>query len=378
LAKNTGRYGERLESAKASLVQVEQLEEGTARIKILDAIGMVAVEGLQLTVVPKIPRDHFLEIAGRSPQFPRMATLPGALESEERFAVLVCHWFMVCLERILAEGLVRDYREVERETEMIRGQLEPLETARLFYRGRLAVAARFEEFDQDNALNRILLEAAKTIARAPALPGHLRRRALRALAQMPGIGILTRPDLSVWVDRNNAHYGDGILLAKEVIAASGRALSKGQGAAWTFLYRTAIPIEEGIRAILTESLEPIPVHNRSFPLGDSSLRVNPDLVFGGVSAVGDVKYKLDRVKWDRGDLYQVVAFAAAAEAKMAILVDFKKDTAPACPPVRFGDIEVRNAFWRTGTGVSVESAKASLLAEVMAVLDEKGLVGTTA
>jgi 5-methylcytosine-specific restriction endonuclease McrBC regulatory subunit McrC len=377
LAKNTGRYGEPLEDSSASLIRVDRLEGDMARIKVVDAVGMVAVEGLQLTVVPKIPQDHFLEIVARSPQLPRMATLPGALRSEKRFVLLLCEWFMACLERILAEGLVRDYREVQGETTAIRGQLEPLETARLFYRGRLAVAARFEEFDHDNALNRILSEAAKVIVRAPALPDHLRSRALRALAQMPGVGILTRSDLSARVDRNSSHYGAGILLAKEVIEASGRTLGKGHGSALTFLFRTAVPIEEGIRSILAEGCRPITVRKHSFPLDGSSLQVNPDLVFGSISAVGDVKYKLDRERWDRGDLYQVVAFAAAAETKSAILVDFRNGTATACPPVRFGGIEVRNACWRAGPGVSFESARASLLADVMAILGEKVLAGPT-
>ena len=101
------------------------------------------------------------------------------VEEDVHFAVLICQWFLVALERILAESLLCDYREVREESGAVRGRLLRLPTARLFYRGRLAVVAEFEEFDHDNALNRVLLAAARILVGASFLPEHLRRRGLK-------------------------------------------------------------------------------------------------------------------------------------------------------------------------------------------------------
>jgi hypothetical protein len=350
------------------LIRVERLGDGSARIKVIDAVGLIAIDGLELIIVPKIPQDHFLEIIGRSSGMPRLSTMPGHMEADQSFTVLVCEWFIRALERILAEGLLRDYRETKDQTTTVRGHLEPLGTTRLFYRGRLAVEARFEEFDQDNALNRVLAEAARTIGQASPLPDGLRRRAVRALAQMTGVGTMLPSDKAVTVDRSSAHYADGLLLAKEVLAAAGRSFAGHESKAWTFLYRTAIPVEEGIRKILAEGCDPLKVRKKSFPLGGVTARANPDLVFGDTLAVGDVKYKTGGTDWDRNDLYQVVAFAAAARAEKGLLVDFGRDVAIPRAGVTFGDIEVINARWTATPSTPFEGARESLVSQVMTAL----------
>jgi hypothetical protein len=353
------------------LIRVERLGGGSARIKVIDAVGLIAIDGLEMMIVPKIPQDHFLEIIGRSGGMPRLSTMPGHLETDQSFTVLVCEWFIRALEHILAEGLLQDYRETQGQTTTVRGHLEPLGTTRLFYRGRLAVEARFEEFDQDNALNRVLAEAARTIGQAAALPEGLRRRAVRALSQMTGVGTMLPSDQAVTIDRSSAYYTDGLLLAKEVLAAAGRSIAGHESKAWTFLYRTAIPVEEGIREILAEGCGPLKVRKKSFPLGGLTVRANPDLVFGNTLAVGDVKYKTGGTDWDRSDLYQVVAFAAAARVEKAFLVDFGRDAVAPLPGVAFGNIEVINARWKAAASVPFEEARKALVGQVTAVLGAK-------
>lgn len=122
-------------------------------------------------------------------------------------------------------------------------------------------------------------------------------------------------DLDAVIDRKSSYYRDGFLLAKEVIAASGRSLRRGGRRSWTFLFRTPIPVEEGLRSIIRDGLLPVAVGNTSVALGGTTMRVHPDLIFGDLAAVGDVKYKTGGPDWDRGDLYQVVAFATAADPR---------------------------------------------------------------
>lgn len=368
LAKGTDRFGDALEDSDASLIRVERLVNGAVRVKVVDSVGMVAVDGLQLTIEPKIPQHHFLDVISRSTRLPRLATRSGGLEAGSAFAVLICQWFLGALERILAVGLLHDYREVRAETRAVRGRLLPLPTARLFYRGRLAVAAEFEEFDADNPLNRVLLAAARILIAAPFVPDHLRRRALRAASRLEGVGELVPSDLHTEIDRRSSYYRDGFLLAREVIASSGRSLRSGGTKAWTFLFRTAIPVEEGLRSIIREGMEWISVGNPSMALGGTAMRVHPDLVFGDWAAVGDVKYKLDRLAWDRADLYQVVAFAAAAGVESAVLVDFRRPDLGTLDPVWFDQIKISNVSWPTDPALSPREAARALVAQLDSAL----------
>ncbi len=367
LAKGTGRFGEEIASSDSSLIRVETASGGAARVKVLDAIGMIAVDGMQLTVKPKIPQQHLLDIVSRSNRLPEIATAPGGLKKDTHFAVLICHWFLAALERILAEGLLRDYRELREEAKTVRGRLLKLPTARLLYRGRLAVEAEFDELDQDNPLNRVLLAAARILVAAPFVPEHLRRRALRAAARMEGVGEMTPADLNAPIDRRSSYYRDGLDLAKEVIAASGRSLRRGNQGSWTFLFRTAIPVEEGLRSIIQDELKPMSIGKRSVALKGSALRVYPDLVFGDSVAVGDVKYKVDRTDWDRGDLYQVVAFATAAGVKFAVLVDFRHPDLKPLDPVWFDQVQVSNVSWLTDPALTPDQAAKALVAKIRGV-----------
>ncbi len=63
------------------------------------------------------------------------------MDESENLAVLVAHWFVTALERVLEEGLARDYRQHRDELTAVRGRVLPLNTARLFYRGRGAAQA---------------------------------------------------------------------------------------------------------------------------------------------------------------------------------------------------------------------------------------------
>jgi 5-methylcytosine-specific restriction endonuclease McrBC regulatory subunit McrC len=338
------------------------------RVKILDAVGLIAADGLQLIVEPKIPQRHLLDIVGRSRRLPEITPPPGVLGESAHFAVLICQWFLVALEQILAEGLIQDYHEVSEETNAVRGRLLKLPTARLFYRGRLAVAAEYEEFDQDNALNRVLLAAARVLIGAPFLPEHIRRRALRATARMEGIGVMVPADLEATIERRSSYYRDGFLLAKEVIAASGRSLRRGDRKSWTFLFRTPIPVEEGLRSIIRDGLKPLAVRKTSVALGGTTKSVKPDLVFGDCAAVGDVKYKTGKLDWNRGDLYQVVAFATAASVQSAVLVDFRPPGTKTLEPVWFDQVKVSNVSWPADPTLSSEEAGVALVAQIKTAL----------
>jgi 5-methylcytosine-specific restriction enzyme subunit McrC len=346
LAKGTDRYGNLVTDSGASLIKVERVSGSHARVRVLDAVGVVSVTGLQLLIEPKIPKAHLLFLAERSGALPAMAKQRVMLKEDQHLASLVTHWFVTALERLLEEGLSRDYRVERGRQDAVRGRLDPVQTARMLYRGQVGVYSEYEEFDFDTALNRLLLAAAQIVASGSSLTTGLRQRAARAIKCMDDVGLLRSSDMRAEVDRAAAHYRDGITLAKEVIRSSGRGLEASATMGWAFLFRTAAPVESGLRAILKEALAyETRVEKRTFPLGDSSKTVSPDLVFGDVEAIGDIKYKVRNDDWARADLYEVVAFAEAAGVSEAVLVDFQAPHSQLAQPLTFGKIGVNGVAW---------------------------------
>jgi hypothetical protein len=94
------------------------------------------------------------------------------------------------------------------------------------------------------------------------------------------------------------------------------------------------------------------------------MTANPDLFFDEGLAVGDVKYKLAGSDWDRGDLYQAVAFAAAARTVHASIVGFQAGSQPTISLVRWGDIHVRAMHWDASGNKTPESAAEELATEI--------------
>ena len=281
------------------------------------------------------------------------------MKESQNLVVLVAHWFVTALEKVLEEGLARDYLTHRDELTAVRGRVLPLATARLFYRGRVAVVADYEEFDFDTPINRTMLHVARQVAAATPLPATIRRRALRAAKRLDGVGWLRRSDAGVETDRRTHYYGDALKLARQIVAATGRTLDAGSRRSWTFLFRTPIPVEVGIRAIAAGALaDLVSVTNGKLPLSGANLTINPDLVFEDtdVCAIGDVKYKLLGPEWERSDLYEVVAFAAGYRVPRAVVALFAEPGAPPLSPVQIGDHRVSQVYWPADSSLSADAA----------------------
>jgi 5-methylcytosine-specific restriction endonuclease McrBC regulatory subunit McrC len=357
LARGTDRAPRPNSASGPTLIRVDRLDDEHASVTVVDSVGVVAIPGLQLEIRPKIPQSHLLHLVERSGVLPRFGLSATSVREDENLAHLIARWFVAALERVLEEGLSRGYRERMDELKAVRGRVMPLSTARLFYRGRLAVLSEYEDYDFDTPLNRLLLGAARVVAAGVPLPIDIRRRATRAIKRMDEVGEFRWSDLAAQAERPTAHYTDAATLAREVIGSSGRSLVSGAGRSWGFLFRTAGPVEAGIRSILKEGLtNEVAVAKKPFRLGNSKMKVNPDLVFGDVFAVGDVKYKLGENSWNRTDLYEVAAFAAAAELEQAVLANFRPLDSPALQPVQLGQIEVTELNWPTDVELEARDA----------------------
>jgi 5-methylcytosine-specific restriction enzyme subunit McrC len=313
-------------------------------VRVTDAVGVIAIPGLQITVKPKIPLPHLLVMFARAGVWPRLDDQRTAIEHSADLLELITLWFLSATERLLRLGLIRDYGAVCQEEPIVRGRLELLPTAKLYYSGRAAFECEYEEFTFDTPLNRLIRAAALAIAATTLVRRDVRARALRVVARVEEAGDLRSNDLAANVDRRTAHYRDPALLARALIQHVGRTPLAGGHTGWTFLIRTPEVVENALRSYLAEAMQES-VRRAGLQLKGTALTLNPDLVFGPPSAIGDVKYKLSSGDWNRADLYQLVAFATGFRVDHALLVQFRQPNVPGCPDLFVGGVRVSERTW---------------------------------
>ncbi len=333
--------------------------DGRWQVWVRDVVGVLVVGDLQILVQPKIPVPHLLHLFAAGGYLPRLDSSPvGQMGQADSLWQLIATWFQVALERVLRAELVRDYEPAREPLRMLRGRIDPAATTADFYRGRLELTCEFEEFGFDSPVNRVLKAAARQLVSAPNLEPALRRRAARALSRMDAVGQIRRDDEPrAVVDRRTHHYSAALHLARHVLNGRGRNLHAGAESVWTFLIRTPEPVEAGLRELLREALPDQRVRKAGIALGSSGLTLNPDLVFGPPSAIGDVKYKILGSHWDRADLYQLVAFASGYGVVEAVLFGFSTTGVALPPTLTVGETRVSTVAWPAGSGLDPEQAR---------------------
>jgi 5-methylcytosine-specific restriction enzyme subunit McrC len=173
---------------------------------------------------------------------------------------------------------------------------------------------------------------------------------------MDDVSELEQGDLAARPDRRTAHYADAVTLARHILRGDRRTLEHGGQSAWTFLIRTPEMVEEGIRNALAARLPHRSIRAASISLSGTHRTANPDILVDEGLAVADVKYKLWDGDWNRPDLYQAVAFAAAVRTPHAAIVGFSGTATSPIPAVQWGDVEVRALNWDADAAATPEQA----------------------
>jgi len=332
-------------------------------LTVENVIGVIGLGDTTLLIQPKIPVAHLLYLLSVAGIIPRVSDTRSELAGSSSFADLVANWFLGEVEKLLRGGLLQDYEAYVDDVSAARGQILPLASANNFYSGLLALRCRFDDFGLNTPLNRILRAATEIIMQSTSFPKRLTRRARLVLARFETVGPLDLDDLRITLDRRTATYSNAVRLAKLVLGSTGVTLEVGRQIGWTFLFATSDLIERACREILAKAfIEHCGVAKLKIPIGHGRT-VSPDLVFQGDKiAVGDVKYKILDESWNRDDLYQVVAFAAAFKSTQAAIVSFVKSAGVLPPRVKLGDIEVTPLAWPASPDIMPEEAEKALVA----------------
>jgi 5-methylcytosine-specific restriction enzyme subunit McrC len=364
LASKRDWWGSAGDDKQASVVACRPAAPGRWHVRVSDAVGIIALPSLQLTIEPKIPTPHLLFLLEASGQFPRLAPQRAVAMRDMFLWELILHWYITEVELVLRRGLLRDYQETRDVLSVVRGSIDAVSTGQMYYRGQLAFECTFDEFDFDTPPNRLLAEACRVVLGTPTSQALLRRRAKRAVARFEDVRDMRQDDLRWRPERRAGYYGTAATLARHIIQGFGRTLAYGKEPVTTFLIRTPEMIEAGLRSLLQTALPEHEIEKRGLRLVGSTMTLNPDLVFDGGKAVGDVKYKLLDSDWPRNDLYQLVAFATGYRSRRGLLVHFAPHRDAQLPSVRVGDVSLYAASWNAQPEIGAREALDNLIAAV--------------
>jgi 5-methylcytosine-specific restriction enzyme subunit McrC len=351
--------------AEKSIIHCSPRVDGRWDVTVLNAVGIITTDDLDLFVEPKIPIAHVVHLFSCSDQFPRLtdSRLKTQIATGDLLWHALAHWFIWSVEQVLRGELIRDYRPTSQALPQARGHINVFATTQNFLAGRLRIECEFDEFDADNPLNRILKSALVIVQQMPGLNTLIRDQAARGLLRFDDVGPLRHSDLHAWVDRHASRYSDAVALAKNFLRGTARSIELGQASARCFLLRTPDLIEAGIRSILKRSLcDVCPVKKSGVGIDGLKMTLNPDLVFGDLG-IGDVKYKLSD-DWIRSDLYQGISFAVGFEVKRCGIISFSKQDNVPVKTLSIGNIEVVQFRWPTGS--EPENAEQQLARQVKA------------
>jgi 5-methylcytosine-specific restriction enzyme subunit McrC len=347
-----------------SVVSTERMRDGSYRVIFRDVIGLVRVGDKQIRVKPKIPMAHFSFIASRSDLAPRVSNSVTQVAEGADFSAVIARWCVEAAEKLLAQGLRKDYTDRADEVDQVQGRILPMETTMLTSIGVPRAVCSYQEFSEDTMLNRVLKAACLKVACMDRIDPAVRARARQVAFRMDNVGVVQPNDLRVRVDRLTANYSRVLNLSLLVLAGLGLTVAAGRHIGTAFLIRTPELIEDGLRSILKEGLQDIKVTKRRLMLGDSGLSINPDLVFGNTTAVADVKYRLLGKDWSKSDLNQVVTFATGFRTYAAAVLGFSANANALPRSVSVGQVRVKAFAWSISGADTPQTSSGKFVADL--------------
>lgn len=251
--------------------------------------------------------------------------------------------FSEAVRRATTRGIHRGYEERSEILATIRGRVEFDQMIKRRYGILFPVDCRFDEFTEDIELNRLLLAAARSLQRLRRLDqdqAHDLRAVAALFGRVSSVRYSPRDLPSVSYTRLTRHYRLAVELALLILRSRTTEIGAGGVRARGFFVDMAQVFEDFVVTALREALR---LSEYDFPQGargkrlrldlEGAIRLKPDFSWwegGQCRFVGDVKYKTtpETAGVKEADIYQLLAYAQAADLPSGLLVYAKGDAEP--------------------------------------------------
>ncbi len=365
-----------------SVIQIVAAGAGQFKISVANAIGVVALTGLTIRVVPKIDLDHFLYIASHALEIdPRLSDVVADVSPDSHLHEVLARALIGEAQRSLRLGLHRGYSNRPYEAAAVRGRVDMVATSRQVLRGRMRVRGRADEFVADTPLNRLVKEALRRISVSRELSGTTTGSARMMLADFAESGRFQLSDLAPKLSRAQTVFTRLADLAKVVVEAGGIGIAEGSTPVESFLVSTPGLVEGGVRQLLAKHLAPYEVQKHGggrVLVKVPNFSVHPDLLITKAPLTGDVKYQVARSGWNRSAVAQAVLFAAAYRSPVGFIVGFTDREVDDLPRLAVGSIRVHEMWWPAIPTVAPEAAARAVAEKLReAILGTPAAVGAS-
>src|SRR5688572_14933394 len=100
LASDKHWWGQAESEDRGSVISCRPESGGFWSVRVDNAIGLIAIGDLQITVEPKIPIDHLLFLFSESGRIPRVQPQVGELGASASLFAVIARWFVIAAESL--------------------------------------------------------------------------------------------------------------------------------------------------------------------------------------------------------------------------------------------------------------------------------------
>lgn len=315
-----------------AVVQPAPGRDGCYDVSPSGTIGAVRVDDTTIVVTPKIPISRLLFLLGyiADPRFRPEDADVGAVPD---VVSAVTRLFTTLTERALQYGVLRGYRTVDADLNTVRGRIDLAEQLRRRPGIDLPLAVSYQEHDEDILENQLLITVANYLRHLGTRDATAQRMLYRVADRLQDVRLIPVAPSAVptviWT-RLNEHLRPAVELARLILRSQSPDVIGGANQMPGLTIDMAELFETFVRTAMREALG---ADEDQFPTGHDCpplhldayrrVRLEPDLSYwinGQCTFIGDVKYKQDTGSGLNADLYQLLAYATAADVSDATLV----------------------------------------------------------
>ena len=298
-------------------------------------IGAVEVGDLSALIEPKIGIPQVLSLACYA--IGKVKFQSEDFDYRERYALpdALAMALTFHARRAFARGLLHGYRTEEEALYTVRGRIRFDDQLRRRFGVPLPVEVRYDEFTDDVLPNQLVKAAAYRLGRARLRSVQARRNLGWLASMLESVSPVEFPPNrvpAVSYDRLNEHYQNVVELSRLILRHGAFESGRGEVRASGFLMDMNVVFQEFVTQALRDALgiSPQAFGERYIDSLDCRGRIHlkPDLAWRYGSRyvfVGDAKYKrIDHERVPNADLYQLLAYATAANLPGGLLI-YAKD-----------------------------------------------------
>jgi 5-methylcytosine-specific restriction enzyme subunit McrC len=297
-------------------------QDGAYDISAQSYVGTIALGGLSLEIVPKLPIASVLFLITYAATGRRWDSPAAGYRPEGAFLDALVSLFLHAAHAVLRKGVLQGYNPVVERTTQLKGRLRICETIRREFDNPLLLEVEHEDFSANIRENQLLRTAANKLLAIPAVHRELRALLARVEQDLRDADLLQIrgghvPE--ILLTRLNRRYEYALGIARMILQGSSLELFLGPITGQTFLVNMNDVFEDFVARVLSErtgiAAGAMARKSTGHPLwldDARALPLYPDLTWWRGSKCGgvaDVKYKAFGAH--RSDVYQMLAYMTA-------------------------------------------------------------------